>query len=238
MADKIEHALQNPKIRLSAPNPQSKGKYASLQIDIWNNNPRVVVNTNDPNFASADRQFGRITGAMETPTYYMMLGFLDQAIVAENGWKANIQVLANPKGSSGPGVEPVPSADIWIGKDAEGVVFISVVNKLSEGWPVIKFPFGPPDRRFVKVFHANGSEYTKAELSIQYAKAFREAFGELMAGVLVKTYVKPEPFIPGNRGGGGGGYNRNGGGGGGGYNRGNGGGGGGGAPAGEDDLPF
>lgn len=238
MADKIEHALQNPKIRLSAPNPQSKGKYASLQIDIWNNNPRVQVNTNDPNFASADRQFGRITGAMETPTFYAMLGFIDQAIVAEPGWKANIQVLSNPKGQSGPGVDPVPSADIWIGKDAEGVVFISVVNKLSEGWPVIKFPFGAPDRRFVKVFHANGSEYTKAEISIQYAKAFREAFATLMGGVLVKTYVKPEPFIPGNKGGGG--YNR--GGGGGGYNNGGnrgGNGGGGGASSGDgDDLPF
>lgn len=234
MADKIEHALQNPKIRLSAPNPQSKGKYATLQVDIWNNNPRVIVNTNDPNFASADRQFGRITGAMEAPTYYAMLGFIDQAIAAEPGWKANVQLLSNPKGQNGPGVEPVPAADVWIGKDAEGVVFISVVNKLGEGWPVIKFPFGAPDRRFVKVYHANGNEYSKAELSVQYAKAFREAFGQLMAGVLVKTYEKPPPFIPGNKGGG---YNR--GGGGGGYRNNNGGGGGGGSSGGDgDDLPF
>lgn len=234
---KLEHALQNPKIRLSAPNPQSKGKYATMQWDIWGNNPRIVVNTNDPAMATPDRGFGRIQAAMETPTFYAFLEMLKEAIAAAPGWKANLQMWSNPKGGGGPGVEPVPSADVWVGKDAEGVVFISVVKK-EEGWPIIKFPFGAPDRRFVKVFHSDGSEYSKGDLSVVYAKAYLRLLGELMAAILTKTYEKPAPFIPGQRGGGGGGYGNRGGGGGGGYQQRSGGGSGGGGDVGGDDLPF
>lgn len=230
---KIEHALNNPKTRLSAPNPQSKGKFATLSWDIWNNNPRFVVNVNDPSFATKERSFGRIQAAMEPATFNAFLDLLSEAIAAEPGWKRNMQMLGNPRGGGGPGVEPIPHADIWIGKDNDGIVFISVIKKYEgEGWPVIKFPFAAPDRRFVKIFHADGTEYNKGDMSVLYARSFIRLLTQQMNHILTKEYVKPPPFIPGNKGGygGGGGGQR------GGYSGGGGGGGGGSDMA--DDLPF
>ena len=125
-----KHGLNNPKIRLSAPCPTAKGKYANLGFDIWMNNPRIVVATNDPNMMNKEKQFGRITAAMEPPTFFLFLEYLNEAIRSKEATKKNLKLFGNAKGAQGgPGVEPVHLTDVWIGRDAEGQVFISVVKK-------------------------------------------------------------------------------------------------------------
>lgn len=233
-----KHGLNNPKIRLSAPCPTAKGKFSNLSFDMWQNNPRVVVATNDPSMMNKDRQFGKITAAMESPTFYLFLEYIKEAVESKEEVKNNLQLFGNPKGGGGPGVEPVHLTDLWVGRDAEGCIFISVVKK-EEGWPIIKFVFGPPDRRFVKARDQSGQEVGKARVSQAYAKAYYELLKATMGALIIHSYVEPPPYIPGNKGGGyggGGGYQqRNNGGGG---SRGGYGGGDSGGDAGGDDLPF
>lgn len=233
-----KHGLNNPKIRLSAPCPTAKGKFSNLGFDMWQNNPRVVVATNDPSMMNKEKQFGRITAAMEAPTFYLFLEYIKEAIESKEELKQNLQLFGNPKGGGGPGVEPVHLTDLWVGRDAEGCIFISVVKK-EEGWPIIKFVFSAPDRRFVKARDQGGNEPSKARISQAYAKAYYELLKATMGALIISSYVEPPPFIPGNKGGyggGGGGYQQRSGGGGGGY--GGGGNSGGGGAGGDDDLPF
>ncbi len=237
---KIKHGLNNPKIRISAPCPTAKGKFSQLSWDLWNNNPRLVVDVKDPAFATPDKGYGRITAAFEMPSMFLFIELLKEAVASEGADKKQMKIYGAPKGGGGGGYqEPVHMSDIWIGKDAEGCVFVSVVKK-EEGWPVIKFVFEQPDRRFVKIFKGDGTEYSKAELSVGYAKGYINLLTQAMGTAVMTTYVEPPPFIPGNKGGGGG-YGGNRGGGGGGYNnRSSGGGGssGGGDDMSSDDLPF
>lgn len=239
---KVKHILNSPKIRLSAPCPTARGKISALSWDIYMNNPRIVVKVNDPALATPEKSYGQIQAAMEPPTFYLFLHFVEQATKAEGPMKNKIELLGTPRGSApGQPVNPVPTADVWIGKDNDGCVFVSVIKRDQEGWPVIKFVFGAPDERFVKVFKADGTEYTRGELSTAYGRAYCKLLENAMANVLDTKYVEPPPYIPGNKGGyGGGGGNRGGYGGGnrqqGGY--------GGGAPAaaaddfGDGGLPF
>lgn len=240
MSDKAKqpkHGLNNPKTRLSAPCPTARGKQSTLGWDIWNNNPRVVVNTGDPNLANPSSQYGRITAAMEPPSFYALLEMIRTVANATEEVRYEFKLFALGRNAQR-GDQPRHASSIWVGRGADGEVFLSVVKKEdADGWPVIKFPFAPPDSRFVKIHKQDGSEFSKAELSTKLAIAYANMLENMMGTLLITNYVEPEPFIPGNRGGGGGYGNR--GGGGGGYN--GGGGNSGGGSGGIDDsgdLPF
>lgn len=213
-----KNALNHPKLRLQAPNPNVKGKYASLSWDVYSNNPRIVVSTNDPAMSdNRDKNFGRITAAMTTPGFYVFLDNLKTAIESEGPVRPKMENYTVPKNSPF-GSPPVLANDTYVGKDQEGCVFITVVNKEQEGWPIIKFVFGPVDNRFEKHYRTDGTELTKADYSIAYAKAYLKLLEQMMAAVLVKHYVEPPPYVPKNGQAGGYGAGRGNGGGGGGYN--------------------
>lgn len=216
MAEKSKkHMLNNAKIRLQAPCPTAPGKFSSLAWDVWMNNPRFVVATNDPTMMSKERGFGRIQAAMEPPTFMVFLELLDLCINSTEACKYRV---ANSGKDKAGGFDPVPTSDLHVGRDADGCIFVSVVSK-EEGWPVIKFVFSAPDQRFHKLYHGNGTEFTKAEISVIYAKAYRKLLEVAMMNVLDTHYVEPEPYVPGNKGGYGGGQRNGGGNGGGGYQK-------------------
>lgn len=216
-----KHALNSPKLRLSAPCPTAKGKYSSLSWDVYQNNPRVVVATNDPNLSNdREKNFGRITAALEAPTFYMFLELLKDTIANKEAAKQPvIQNFGNPRNAER-GAPPKHMTDLGVGRDAEGQIYIYVASK-EDGWPMIKFVFGPPDQRFHKLVRANGESLSKAEVSELYARAYVNLLTQVMGNVLDTHYIEPPKFVPGGQRQGGGGYNRSGGGGGGNYNRGN-----------------
>lgn len=195
---KVKHILNSPKIRLNTPCPTARGKISSMSWDTYMNNPRIVVKVNDPAFASPEKSYGNIQAAMEPPTFYLFLDFLDIAIRSEGQTKNKLELRSTARGNPN---ETVVVADVWVGKDNDGCVFVSVIKRDQEGWPVIKFIFGPPDERFVKVFKADGTEYSKAELSVGYGRAYRKLLENTMSNVLDSKYVEPPPYIPGNKGG-------------------------------------
>ena len=244
-----KNAFQNPKIRLSAPNPMLKtGPWATLGFDFIQNNPRIVVDTKDPNLSGPENGYGRITAPLDSVVFLMLIEGIQAAIQAKEAMKLKIENSNHEFVNGQRSAEIAHLTDIWIGKDAEGQVFISVVKANASNWPSIKFTFGPADRRYHKFFKEDGNEWSKAELSVLAAKAYVRLLTGLLP-CIADTHYYEAPPNPNWKSGGGGGNKF---GGGGGYNRGGNGGGGGGyqqrpaapaaaAPAGDDigsDIPW
>lgn len=188
---KKKHALNHSKLSLSAPCPTAKGKYSQLKWDVYMNNPRMVVKTNDPSEMDASKGFGTINANMDTGTFYVFLELLDKAIESTVEFKSRIaNYNAGYSEDRSKPAEVVHVSDIWVGRDKDNQIFISIISRKGER-PVIKFIFGPGDARFHKVYKADGTEFTKAELSVIYAKAYRSFLTEAMANVLVQEYTEP-----------------------------------------------
>jgi hypothetical protein len=248
---KKKTAFNVSKLGLSAPNPQIKGVYANLRFDIFQNNPRISVDTRDPNKLNKENHFGRIEAAMTGGDLYTILEALDYATKSKEEWKTKIECYGNEWVNGQKSKDITLMSSVWVGRDAEGGIFISVVKENTKDWPVIKFLFGPTDQRYTKWYHGDGTPYTKQQASQLYAKGYVNMLRSLYAAVMDTHYWDSQANFPGGqRQGGGGGWNRGGqgGGGGGGNNYGNrqqgGGGGGGSAPAKasedvmDDDMPF
>lgn len=236
-------ALDNSKLGLMTKCPSAEGKMSKLVWGLNKNNPFLRVYTGDPADESDRTKGGRIQAELDAPHLFMLLELIRQAVKAESGWKTSMScdnyVFPGGKRSE----KPVNVADVWVGKDKDGVVYLSVVDKILKDRPVIKFDVALPDY-WIHVRHADGRTYSKAEGSVVFAQGYANMLEKLYSTLLVDEFVPYAP--PVKPGGGGGGYNRGGqggGGAGGGYNRGNQGGGGGSAPAPDagpdgDGMPF
>lgn len=244
-APRKKTALDNKKLQLSAKNQD--GKYASLQWGIFSNNPRITVYTNVE--SDRDVNYGKISANMDAISFFGFMNLLRMAIEFVPGtdgqpeFKRSIEnknfIFPGGKRSD----KPVVQSELFVGKDKEGMVWMSVTAKDR---PRIKFDFQLSDFHALK--HGTGEYYSKAEASVVAANAYLTLLVEMFGHMLVTEWVEP-PAPQGQGGGGGGGFNRGGGnGGGGGYNRGGGNGGGGGYNRGGDsggsddvaseELPF
>ena len=239
-----KNALDHRKLNLSAPTPGHQGKFASLIWGFHANNPRITVYTNDPNDAGADKGYGKIAANMDTPTMFAFTNLLNQVIDHEGEVKYKIEnknfIFPGGKRSE----KPVVVSETWIGKDAQGVIWLSVS---ARDRPKIKFEFQPSD--FHHFMNGDGTPFSKAEASKLWARGYVRILENLLPVLAVANYVEPPPKDGGQ---GGGGYNRGGGGGnqgggGGNYGGGNRGGnsggndsgfGGGGSSGGDEDMPF
>jgi uncharacterized membrane protein YgcG len=230
-------AFDNRKLHLSTPCPTAKGKYSSLQVNLFSNNPRITVYTNDPDDQGESKQYGKITANLDAQVFMVFLGALAKIIDGPAGQEDKVKI--ENKNFIFPGGKrsesPVVQSELHFGKDAEGVVWVSVT---ARDRPRIKFPFGKSD--FHTLFHKTGEQYSNGEQSALFARGWVRLMENMLAHLLVTEYVEPEKKDNGggNRNGGGGGYNRNNGGGG---NRGNsygGGGGGGSTEEVSDDIPW
>lgn len=240
-------ALDHNKIGLSTKCPTAEGKISKLSWGFNKNNPRITVYTGDPADESSRTNNGRIQGELDTPHLYATTQFIREAIKAEPGHKAFVECwnFIFPGGQRSK--EPVNTAKLIIGKDKEGVVYLSLIDPLHKDRPVIKFDLVPgAGNKWIRFIRGDGTEYTRADASLVFAEGYAKMLENIYGGIAITEYV---PYVPQNKqGGGGGGFNRGGqgGGGGGGYQqRGNSGGGyGGGASGGgdvaggDDDLPF
>lgn len=209
-----KNALNNPKIRMSAPNPNVKGVFSTLSWDLYQNNPRIIADTKDPSLSSPDNGYGRITAALEPITFGIFLGMLETAIKSKEAFKNKIETFSHEYVNNQRSQEAIHSSDIWVGKDTEGHVFMSVVSK-KPNFPVIKFIFGTPDQRYHKFYHADGTPLSKAELSVYAAIAYLNLLRSLVPSVMDTHYYEapPNPNWKNNNGGGNRGYNSNNGGG-------------------------
>ncbi len=202
-------SLKNPKLRLAAPNPAVKGVYASLSFDVYQNNPRIIIDTKDPGMMTKENGFSRITAAMDPVGFGMFLELMKDIIASPAADKKKVETFGNDYVNGQRSNEVVHLTDIWVGKDAEGVVFLSVISK-KPGWPVIKFAFGLSDQRFTKIYHSDGTQYSKAELSVLGARTYYKLLTELVPNILDTHFYEapPNPKYAKGGGGNGGGYNK------------------------------
>lgn len=218
---------------LSAPHPTKKGIYCKLKAGLWENNPRFEMDSNDPDLKNPEaREYGRVTAALDPLSFQVVLDDIQAAVESQGPYKETLELYHHPKVDGQRSKDAVHQSNIWVGKDAEGHVFISVVST-DRKYPVVKFVFGPSDNRYTKLIKGDGTPLTRAEISIAYAKAFYKLLTGVMANALVHHYVDTQANgggggWKGGQGGGGGGYKQGGykgnSGGGGGYKNNNGGG--------------
>ncbi len=195
-SEKAKNALNNSKLSLSAPCPGVGGKYSQLKFDIYQNNPRIVVRTNDPSEMTREKNFSQIVAAMDAPNFYAFLELLKTAYESTVETKNRIENWNYDFVEGQRSKEPIHLSDTWVGKDKDGCVFISVVSK-KEDRPVIKFITVPGDNRWHKFYHSDGTQYTMAESSVILARSWYNLLSGLMSNIIVKEYVEPPPYVPG-----------------------------------------
>jgi hypothetical protein len=201
--EKVKTAFNNSKLTLSAPCPTAKGKYSTLGFDFANNNPAIVVRTNDPADTTPANGYGTISAKLDSLAFYVFLENLKAAIASEGEIKIKCENYNHDYVDGQRSQEIKHLTDLWVGKDKEGCPYISVLSK-KEDRPVIKFTFGPSDGRWHKYFNADGTPFTKAQLAKRYADAFVALLTHVTANIMVSAYVAPVPRKPygGQQGGG------------------------------------
>lgn len=212
---KKKTAIDNTKLGLSAPCPTAEGKWSSLRWGLNNNNPFIVVYTGDPNDDTPATPNGRIKAELDLPMVMMIFDLLERAITEENGWKMCVETLNFIFPGGRRSEKPVITTNIWVGKDKEGSIFISVIDAQRKDRPVIKFELAPSSYWF-HINSRTGETISKQEASVAWTKGYIDLLRNLYYNLAVTEYTPPKPKDGGN----GGGNNSNRGGGGGG-NRGN-----------------
>ena len=220
-----------PRLALSAPCPGVPGVKSSLYWAVFDGNPRIVVKTNDP----ADQtNYGKITAAMGAWDVGALVRLIGIAVTSTVAWKMGLDKKNMYKGSQTFDT-PQHINDVIVGRDADGVVYLSVKE---EGRPYIKFPLVFDE--FSQLMHSDGTFLTPGESSAIFAPGYGDivlgTISSAIAAAAVDRSNNPEPFEPrqqgggfqkkqwqpngGGQGGGGGGYQqRQGGGGQGGYQK-------------------
>lgn len=207
-------SLDNNKLNLSAECPTAAGKYSKLLWGFHNNNPRITVYTGDPSESADDPNYGRIVANLDLPVLYTFFEMMELAINAENGFKTKIENKNFTFFGGKRSAAPVLVSELWVGKDKEGLVWISIVAKER---PMIKFTLNASS--FHSLFHGDGTAFTKGEASVCFAKGYISLLKQLYAQLAQSEFVDLQALKNAKQGGGGGGFNR-GGNQGGGFNRG------------------
>lgn len=242
-APRVKSFIDHRKLWISADNGQ--GKKGTLKWDIYKNNPRITVYTNIPD----DRDNGRISANLNPQVFAAFMTLVQRAIdfrptADQPEFKVKIENM-RPNFQKGGGKPDgmVGASELWIGKDSQGIVWLSVT---AYNRPKIKFQFFTDE--YHNFYHGTGERFSAGETSVLMAEGYLKVLAEIMGPLYVNLYVEEEPRNGGNQGGnrggnGGGGWqnNRGGNGGGQGGNQGGGGGGGNrsyGQGGGDDDIPF
>lgn len=191
-------ALNEAKLRIYGEPVKGSKRSPWIGVSVFRNNPRLEVQTNVEN----DKNFGFINGNMDSGSFFMLLEVL-KWVIAHDG-----KVQRRVPNKTGPINEIVDASAIFVGKDDEGCVYISVIDVDNER-PKIKFIFTPSN--YHTLTDETGGALTRAEISQFYAAGWAELMGKLIPAVLGNHYDPPPPREDkskwqGNKGGGG--YNK------------------------------
>ena len=197
-----KNVLDNRHLTLSTPCPSAKGKWSSMAWGMRKNKVACIVYTNDPEDSRNDN--GRIQVELKPATFFSFIYKLGQVATgpADVKFRLGVSDFIFPGGKRSE--RPVEIADLWVGKDKDGVVWVSLTAKDR---PRIKFNL--IDEQFEHWYHGDGEKFTKAEASELSAKGYIKALEELVPLVLAINYKHPEP--KGQQGGGYGGGQQGGG---------------------------
>lgn len=174
---------------------QNNGAYpAKLKVQTFNNNVQLVVFSGVTNAKNS----GVINAGMDPRTFYIILELIRKLADTPANGQNQVYEIEN---HAGQGKEKAIKNKTLIGKDPEGIMFISVID-LDDTMPKVKFTFNTD---YYHKINANGLD--KASISCIAAKAWADLFANIMAVHLTESY---EPVQYNGQGGGNrGGYNNN-----------------------------
>lgn len=208
------HALGDFRAHLLADVQPGAMKQPRLSVYYHKNKMVMEVRTNVPSDMDG-RERGVIRAEMDPTTFFCFLAMLAETIKNPPAPRPEGIKVLRPDFQKNNGGEPVMEAQIVVGKNAEGVVYMSLLSA-NKDRPRIMFPFHPG--KFVQFIGNDGNPKTNAQISEVYANAKLIEWEGLVPQYLYDRFVAEEfkrDGQQGGQGGGGGGYQRGGGGGGG-----------------------
>ncbi len=195
-----KHALDNFAFNLSEPVPNEQGKFSRLNWALSRNSLAIKVYTG---FSSdQNNKYGLIDARLDGIVFYGFLELLQKALTEQNEWKSRIDYEDFTFFGGKRSDSRVLISSVYVGRDADGVIWVSVVDAIKKDRPRIKFTFGSGRNHHFK--HGDGSDYTKADISQLFAKAFYNMLSNVGSTVLVQEYEEPKPRQNNNNNG----YNR------------------------------
>lgn len=186
-----QNVLSESKLKLTAAPQQGSKKKPTLAVKVYQNNPRLEVRTNVPN----DRDFGRITAALDSFTFFGLLDLIDKVSKGASDTK---YVLNNQSTYiNGQKVDqPQVATRVVVGKDKEGITYLAVTAKDR---PMIKFNLMPSEWHFL-----NGPDGQAANVELvsqAWAAGWCNVMKQLVPTVLTTEFA-PNEFTPNRAGGG------------------------------------
>lgn len=154
--------------------PGVQGRRSRLVWSSYRGNPRISVFTSVPD----DTNKGVLSAPMNPETFDILMGFLENVSNGAPGRSFYIKNMTRPRQEEGSKTIPekIHVSDTWVGKDKDGIVWISV---RAPNRPVIAFQFLVSD--FHALFKGNNEPFTPAEASVLQAHAvmngLKQVFG-------------------------------------------------------------
>lgn len=184
------------KLRVNGSAPLDGAQYPpSLGVSMVQNQPRIEIFT-------GTKQDGKnlvLRAKFDTDNFYSVLAALGELVDGDNDTMIKVANL------QGPPHNLFKDSTLVFGKDAEGVMFMSVMKKNA---PNIKIKLLPS--KYHNWTERDGAAMSEARVSRYFTKGWIKRNENIMANVLDTHFTERQPG--GNRGGGGGNFNRGGGG--------------------------
>jgi hypothetical protein len=202
-----EHTFKDlDKFGLFTDAPGEQNRRSHLVWSTFRGNPRITVFTGVQN----DTEKGVIRAPMSPEVFLVMMEKLEEVIKAQPGTKFWIENFTSPKQEEGqrlPSTERILISTTYMGKDKDGMVWISV--RAPKDRPTIVFKFQLSD--YHKLYNGDGSPVTPDQCSCIVANAWRKGVIAAMEKYMGEERPPYDPETQGrNRNGGG--FQRNGGG--------------------------
>ncbi len=154
---------------------QGENKVSVLSWGCRDGNPRIDISTN----IESDKvnKSGMISAAFNPETFFILLDYLRNLYDAPNDTAYKFECKTTTALPEGGRSEPFVASSVWVGKDNEGKVWISV---LVENRPKIKFIF------MISNYH-NIHEKGKGPISEEHASRLQ---ARVCANMLENAYYK------------------------------------------------
>ena len=161
-----------------------------LSFGIRDGKPRITVYTNVPE--DSDKFYGIINAPMDAMTFTTVMTLLSDIAVGPNDTKQRIDNFTSRRQEDGSYGDKILLSSTMIGKDASGIVWISVISD-DDTRPKIKFEFTLSD--YHKLVKSDGTPYSKAEASVLVTRGLTENLPKMimpfMSGFSAKGNARP-----------------------------------------------
>lgn len=186
---RVKNALDNTKLQLKAPTPGCPGKTAALIWGLIANNPRITVFTNDPSEESESKGYGKISANLDLPTFMVFLNLINKSIASPTECKFKIENKNFTFFGGKRSEKPAVVSELHAGRDADGMIWISVTAPSNQNRPRIRFYFQLSD--YHCLVNGDGTPFSAAETSLMAAKGYVDLLSEMMTNMAANNYVEP-----------------------------------------------